>query len=104
LVDSERVTLPKRSPRSSHIFNQYTLRVHDRDGLGRHMKARGIGHSVYYPIPLHLEPCFRDLGHRAGDFPEAEKASREVLSLPVFPELDTGRQEQVVQTVVEFYR
>jgi len=104
LTDSGRVTLPHRSPRSSHIFNQYTLRVHDREGLRRHLKSRGIGHSVYYPIPLHLEPCFSDLGHREGDFPEAEKASREVVSLPVFPELGTGRQEKVVQAVVDFYR
>jgi dTDP-4-amino-4,6-dideoxygalactose transaminase len=104
LADSGHVILPHRSPSSSHIFNQYTLRVHDRDGLRRHLQARGIGHSVYYPIPLHLEPCFRDLGHREGDFPEAEKASREVVSLPVFPELDPGLQEQVVQAVVDFYR
>jgi dTDP-4-amino-4,6-dideoxygalactose transaminase len=104
LTESERVVLPHRSPRSSHIFNQYTLRAHDRDGLRRHLAARGIGHSVYYPIPLHLEPCFRDLGHREGDFPEAERAAREVVSLPVFPELAPGLQEQVVQAVVNFYR
>jgi dTDP-4-amino-4,6-dideoxygalactose transaminase len=104
LVESERVVLPYRSPRSSHIFNQYTIRVHDRDRLRRHLTESGIGHSVYYPIPLHLEPCFADLGHREGDFPEAERAAREVLSLPVFPELARELQERVVQAVVEFFR
>jgi dTDP-4-amino-4,6-dideoxygalactose transaminase len=103
LVASGRVRLPHRDPRCGHIFNQYTLRVEDRDGLRAKLERRGIGHAVYYPIALHLEPCFHDLGHRPGDFPEAESAAREVISLPVFPELRPEQQERVVAALADFY-
>jgi dTDP-4-amino-4,6-dideoxygalactose transaminase len=104
LVSAGHVRLPERDPRCTHIFNQYTLRVRDRDRLGVHFKARSIGWAIYYPIPLHLQECFRFLGHAEGDFPEAEKASREVLSLPVYAELEPAQQERVVDALVEFYR
>jgi len=103
LVESGRVRLPSRTARCDHIFNQYTLRVEDRDELRGHLEKRGIGHAVYYPAPLHLQPCFAELGHSVGDFPQAESAARKVISLPVYPELRADQQERVVQAVAEFY-
>ncbi len=104
IVEAGHVRLPARSTRSTHIFNQYTLRVERRDELREHLGGRGIGHSVYYPVPLHLQECFRELGYREGDFPRAEQACREVISLPVYPELTAEQQERVVGALVEFYR
>jgi dTDP-4-amino-4,6-dideoxygalactose transaminase len=104
LVASECVRPPRRDATSTHIFNQYTLRVRDRDGLRRHLGERGIGHAVYYPVPLHLQECFRELGYAEGSLPHAERASREVVSLPVFPELGETRQRRVVDAIAEFYR
>ncbi len=103
LVESTRVRLPRRSDRASHIFNQYTLRVERRDDLREHLRRRGIGHSVYYPVPLHLQECFRELGYTEGDFPRSERACREVVALPVYPELTTEQQERVVSAIVDFY-
>jgi dTDP-4-amino-4,6-dideoxygalactose transaminase len=104
LVEAGRVRLPGRSERSTHIFNQYTLRVERRDELRAHLAAAGIGHAVYYPVPLHLQPCFRDLGLVEGALPNAEEASRVALSLPVYPELSAAQQERVVSELARFYR
>ena len=98
------VTLPARDPRATHIFNQYTVRVPDRDRLREHLAADHIGHAVYYPVPLHLQECFRELGYREGDFPEAERACREVLALPVYGEMTAEQQERVVASIAAFYR
>ena len=103
LVESGALRLPERDPKARHIFNQYTLRVERRDELRRHLDEAGIGHAVYYPVPLHLQPCFADLGYAEGDFPIAERACREVVSLPVYPELTPAQQEQVVAAVAAFY-
>jgi dTDP-4-amino-4,6-dideoxygalactose transaminase len=86
------------------VVNQYTIRVADgqRDALAEFLKARGVGSGVYYPVPLHLQECFRYLGYGDGDFPESERACREVLSLPVFPELTPEQREHVVRCVGEF--
>ena len=86
-----------------HVFNQYTVRVEQRDALRAHLAARGIGSGVYYPTPLHLQKCFAGLGYRPGDFPEAERACAEVLSLPVYPELAQEQIESVLAAVSEFY-
>ena len=91
LVASEAIAIPARAGGGRHVFNQYTIRARDRDALARHMDARGIGTGIYYPIPLHLQECFVHLGYRPGDLPEAERASREVLSLPIFPELTAAQ-------------
>lgn len=104
LVERGCVRLPQRAAHASHIFNQYTVRVEDRDGLREHLKSAGIGHSVYYPVPLHLQECFSELGGRAGQFPHAEQACREVLALPVYPELTEEQQRRVVDAVNGFYR
>ncbi|MCP3978569.1 MAG: DegT/DnrJ/EryC1/StrS family aminotransferase [bacterium] len=104
LIESGDVKTPWRDERSSHIYNQYTLRVTRRDALREHLAKREIGHSVYYPVPLHLQPCFGELGYSAGDFPNAEAAAQEVVSLPIYPELDESMQRRVVDALVEFYR
>lgn len=87
-----------------HTFNQYTLRVRGgrRDALKEHLAARGIGTAVYYPRPLHLQPCFAALGHREGDFPEAERFSREALSLPMFAELREEETDRVAEAIRDF--
>jgi dTDP-4-amino-4,6-dideoxygalactose transaminase len=104
LVERELVTPPWRDPDCSHIFHHYVIRARDRDALRDHLGARGVGTEVYYPLPLHLQPCLKDLGHREGDFPEAERAAREVLALPVYPELTAAQQDRVVDGLVSFYK
>ncbi len=97
------VALPWVDGRAKCIFHQYVIRAHRRDELRRFLSARKIGSEVYYPMPLHLQPCFAYLGYREGDFPEAERASREVLALPMFPELTEDEQRWVVASIAEFY-
>lgn len=95
---------PAVAPANEHIFHQYTIRAPRRDALQAHLKARGIGTAVYYPVPLHLQPCFAHLGYRPGSLPEAERAAGEVLSLPVYPELGVDQRDYVVASVREFYQ
>src|SRR5258705_12119411 len=95
---------PVVDPANEHIFHQYTLRVERRDALQAHLKKEGIGHAVYYPIPLHRQPCFADLGYKDGSLPVSEQASREVLSLPIYPELTRSQLDRVVDAVRGFYR
>src|ERR1019366_7923634 len=94
---------PFVEPANESIFNQYTIRVQRRDTLREHLSAKGIGHSVYYPLPLHLQPCFAYLGYKAGACPEAERAANEVLSLPVYPELTRAQLDEVVAAVRGFF-
>ncbi len=97
------VSVPEISDRASHVYHLYTIRTSGRDALAGHCKAAGIGTAVYYPVPLHRQPCYLSLGYRAGALPYAEQAAREVLSLPMFPELDSPSQERVIETVVSFF-
>ncbi len=98
------VVPPVEDPANEHIFHQYTLRVPRRDALLEHLRNRGIGCAVYYPLGLHLQPCFAHLGYRPGSLPETERAMNEVISLPVYPELVASQQEAVVETIAGFYR
>ena len=102
-ADVAEVTTPYTEPVSESIFNQYTLRVPRRDALKAHLAAKGVGHSVYYPLPLHLQPCFAYLGYKEGHCPESERASKEVLSLPIYPELTPAQLDEVVAAVRGFY-
>jgi dTDP-4-amino-4,6-dideoxygalactose transaminase len=86
-----------------HVYNQFTLRCKDRDALKEHLRLAGIPTEIYYPLPLHLQPAFSYLGYKEGQLPEAEVASREALSLPVYPELSESQQEIVVRSVAGFY-
>ena len=102
-ADLADVHTPYVEPCNVSIFNQYTLRVARRDDLQSFLKERGIGTSIYYPLPLHLQPCFAYLGYKAGSCPEAERAAGEVLSLPIFPELSQSQLDEVVGAVRAFY-
>jgi dTDP-4-amino-4,6-dideoxygalactose transaminase len=102
-ADLDGVRTPVIDPRNESIYNQYTLRAARRDELQEYLKKRGIGNSVYYPLPLHLQPCFAYLGYEEGDFPESERAAKEVVSLPVYPELTDSQRDEVVSAVRAFY-
>jgi dTDP-4-amino-4,6-dideoxygalactose transaminase len=94
---------PAVDPANDHIFHQYTIRVPQRDSLQAHLKSRGIGHSIYYPLALHLQPCFAYLGYRRGSLPAAEAAMDSVISLPIYPEMTEKQQDMVIDAIQSFY-
>jgi dTDP-4-amino-4,6-dideoxygalactose transaminase len=98
------LTTPARLPGNVHVFNQYTVRTARRDALKAALDGAGIGNSIYYPLPLHLQPCFAGLGYGPGDLPVSERAAAEVISLPVYPELTAEQRDQVAGAVEEFFR
>jgi dTDP-4-amino-4,6-dideoxygalactose transaminase len=104
LADVPQVVTPFVDPLNTSIFNQYTLRAERRDELQKHLTSRKIGNYVYYPLPLHLQPCFSYLGYKPGSCPEAERASREVISIPIYPELTRSQQDEVIDAVRGFYK
>lgn len=99
----ELVKTPVEKEGNYHVFHQYTIRVEKRDELQTFLKEQGVQTMIYYPLPLHVQPVFKDLGYKEGDLPESEKAAKEALSLPMFPELKQEQQEYVVAKIKEFY-
>lgn len=97
------IVLPWTDPRATHVFHQYVIRVPRRDALRQFLSERQIGSEIYYPLPLHLQTSLSHLGYKAGDFPVGEKASEEVLALPMFPELRPDEQQAVVDAIRAFY-
>jgi dTDP-4-amino-4,6-dideoxygalactose transaminase len=95
--------VPARVRGCRHIFNQYVIRTQQRDELRAHLAAKGIGTEIYYPVPLHAQQCFAYLHHEPKDFPESQRASREVLALPVYPELTAEQLQYVVQQIAAFF-
>ena len=102
-ADLADVRTPCIDPANESIYNQYTLRVARRDDLQSYLRERGIGNAIYYPLPLHLQPCFAYLGYQAGSCPESERAANEVLSLPIYPELTRTQLDEVISAVRTFY-
>ena len=103
LAEAAFVELPFEVPNSRHIYNQFVIRSARRDDLMAHLKEQGIGCEVYYPIPLHLQTCFKDLACRAGDFPICEAAAKESLALPIYPELTPEMIQTVVRTISDCF-
>jgi dTDP-4-amino-4,6-dideoxygalactose transaminase len=102
VVKSGKIALPAAKT-NRHIYNQFIVRAENRDGLLAHLRAREIGTEIYYPVPLHLQDCFRSLGHKPGDFPESERAAKETLALPIYPDLTDEMAAWVVGAIAEFY-
>ena len=97
--------MPPLAPEGfEHVYHQYTIRIEQRDALQKFLSARKIGSTVYYPYPLHLQPLYAALGHKAGDFPHSERAAQEVLSLPMYPELRKEHIARVVETIADFLK
>jgi len=98
----DRVTLPVEPAGLRHIFNQFVIRMADRDGLKAELDRRHIGNEIYYPVPFHLQPCFEYLGYRRGDFPVAERAANQSLAIPIYSELTLEQQQSIVDAIAEF--
>jgi dTDP-4-amino-4,6-dideoxygalactose transaminase len=98
------VVLPPTAPGNFHVYNQFTVRAPKRDALRAFLKDKGVGTEVYYPLPMHLQNCYRDLGHQKGSFPVSEQAAEEVMSIPIYAELTESQQGYVVEMIAEFYK
>lgn len=104
LKDCEGVRIPKIKGNQKHVFYVFNILAKDRDNLAEYLKKNEIGNSIYYPKPLHLQKCFEYLGYKEGDFPVAEKVSKEILALPIYPEITNEEVEFVCKTIKDFYR
>jgi len=104
LLKYDPLKLPYEPKEFYHTYNQFVIRVRERDRLRRFLDKKGIGTEIYYPLPLHLQPCFSSLGYRPGDFPNAERAAQESLALPIYPEMTELQVQKVIQTIRVFYK
>ena len=101
---TEQIALPVERENAKHIYNQYVIRVPNRrDELRAYLTEKGVGSDIYYPVPLHLQECFEYLGYKIGDMPESEKAARETLALPIYPEMSSDQQAYVAETIAGFF-
>jgi dTDP-4-amino-4,6-dideoxygalactose transaminase len=96
-----KVVVPAIEKANHSVYNQYVVRVPNRDQVKHQLSERGVSTAIYYPIPLHMQECFKYLGNQEGDFPESERACKEVLALPVYPELTQDQVKHVAKTVLE---
>ena len=103
ILEGTPVVAPFVAPGNKHVYNQYVIRSQRRDELKECLQKAGISTAIYYPVPLHLQPCFSYLGYKEGDFPEAERACKEVLALPIYPEMSLEQVTYVCATIAEFY-
>jgi dTDP-4-amino-4,6-dideoxygalactose transaminase len=103
---NEQLQTPQVRPEARHIFHQFVIRVSGgkRDELREHLRSQEVGTDIYYPLPLHLQNCFRYLGYKKGEFPVAERAAAETLALPVYPELSDEQQGYVVSQIADFFK
>ena len=102
MLAGAKVVTPVAKAYGRHVFNQYTLRAANRDALQKHLTSREIGNAIYYPVPLHLQKCYAGVGYKEGSLPESERASREVISIPVYPELTDEMARYVAESICEF--
>ncbi|HPB48292.1 MAG TPA: DegT/DnrJ/EryC1/StrS family aminotransferase, partial [Exilispira sp.] len=104
LIEKGYIKLPEIIPINKPVFYVYNIIVKDRDKLVEFLKEKGIGTSIYYPLPLHLQKCFSYLGYKKGDFPVSEKIAESILALPIFPELTEKEVEYVCDNIKKFYK
>ena len=100
----DHVTLPPVDRANYHVYNQFTIRTDNRDQLSTYLTEHGVGNKIYYPVPLHLQECYREMGYREAQLPVSEQAAKEVLSLPIYPELSPDQMAYVVQTIKAFFQ
>ena len=103
LIESGDIRVPRETGAGLHVYNQFVIRAANRDGLKSYLQGEGVGTEIYYPLPLHLQECFRELGYRKGSLPGAEAASEEAIAIPIYPEVGAEAQEYIVERIASFY-
>ncbi len=99
LKGSDDIVSPYAKPDVKHVYNVYAVRIKERDQIYQRLKNKGIGAIIHYPVPLHLQPAYKNLGYKKGDFPVAEKTAEEIISLPIYPHLKKTQIEHIVNTL-----